>query len=88
MNSIGDEVPGHAPCGDQCDEVEHAYLGALSMNNLPAAGQFHNDYSFYCGVGGPRSQAQWLNIFAATEDVQNDPVLLDREITADRKKRL
>jgi hypothetical protein len=88
MNSIGDEFPGRASCGDQGASVELAYFGDLSMTNLPAVGQFHIDCSLYRVVGGPLSGAQWPGIFAATEDVQNDLVELDREITAGRKKRL
>jgi hypothetical protein len=58
MNSICDEFPGHASCGDQGAEVELSYFGALSMTNLPAVGQFHSACSLYHGVGGPQSGAR------------------------------
>jgi hypothetical protein len=77
MNSICDEFPGHPSCSDQGAGVELAYFGDPSMTNLPAVGQFHNDYAFYRVVGGPQSGTQWLNIIAATEDAQNGLVLLD-----------
>jgi hypothetical protein len=77
MNSICDEFPGHASCSEETAEVEFAYFGDPSMTNLPAVGQFHDEYTFYRVVGGPQSGAQWLNIIAATEDAQNELVLVD-----------
>jgi len=77
MNSICDEFPGHASCSDIGDSVEPAYYGDPSMTNLVPIDQFHDSYAFYRVSGGVQPGYQWLNIIAATEDVQNDAVQLD-----------
>jgi hypothetical protein len=79
MNSICDEFPDHPSCSDPGQTVETAYLGDPSMTNLVPVGQYHDTYAFYRVTGGGRPAAQWLNIIAATDDVEDGSVLLDGE---------
>lgn len=77
MNSICDEFSGHESCSDIGATVEPSAFGDPSMTNLVPIGQFHHVYSFYRVSGGAQPGYQWLNIIAATDDVQNGSVLLD-----------